>query len=326
MTENNNPISNIIKHTLDKDDRFDMVEMMLKKGYSANAPYKYDPFIIGEQDPLSLTFYKNDIKTFNLLLDNNITLTYNEYNSPDILKTIIEFDDIDEDTAISFIKTIIEKRNIDIGNIKYSVFNDDYLEQDVSLFEMSINKEKFKTLNFLSINSNKPLDEKEQTNIYFNLYNNYEKEKSNSIIKSLIDNQNISLSNPVKHIYYESPHTLFNAFILNENIDMIEFAMQSSQFNPISIIRNEMIYIAKDFKISDSTLNKLQISMIDIIPTEKELINIYQDIKISLRANDQIKELENLEDKMQPFFNAIIEKEFLNPQQKIQTNKLKKHL
>lgn len=326
MTENNNPISNIIKHTLDKDDRFDMVEMMLKKGYSANAPYKYDPFIIGEQDPLSLTFYKNDIKTFNLLLDNNIMLTYNEYNSPDILKTIIEFDDIDEDTAISFIKTIIEKRNIDIGNIKYSVFNDDYLEQDISLFEMSINKEKFKTLNFLSINSNKPLDEKEQTNIYFNLYNNYEKEKANSIIKSLIDNQNISLSNPVKHIYYESPHTLFNAFVLNENIDMIEFTLQSSQFNPISIIRNEMIYIAKDFKISDSTLNKLQISMIDIIPTEKELIDIYQDIKISLRANDQIKELENLEDKMQPFFNAIIEKEFLNPQQKIQTNKLKKHL
>lgn len=326
MNETNNPISNIIKHTLDNDDRFDMVKMMLKKGYSANAPYKYDPFVVGNQDPLSLTFYKNDMRTFNLLLDNNITLTHNEYGSPDILKTIIEFDDIDEDTEIVFIKTIIEKRNIDISNIKYSVFNDDYLEQDVSLFEMSINKGKFKVLNFLSINLNKPLDEKEQTNIYFNIYNNYEKEKANSIIKSLIDKQNILLSNPVKHIYYEAPHTLFNAFILNENIDMINFSLQSSQFDPISIIRNEMVSIAKDFRISDSVLNKLQISMIDIVPTEKELINIYQDIKISLRVNEQIKELENLEHKMQSFFNAIIEKEFLNTQQKNHINKIKKHI
>lgn len=326
MNEINNPISNIIKHTLDHNDRFDMVNMMLKKGYSANAPYKYDPFVIGDQDPLSLTFYKNDLKTFNLLLDNNITLTHNEYDSPDIFKTIIEFDDIDEDTEINFIKSIIEKKSIELSNIKYSVFNEDYLEEDVSLFEMCISKGKFKILNFLSTHLNNPLDEKEQTNIYYNIYYNYEKEKANSIIKSLINNKKILLSNPVKRIYYEAPHTIFNDFIINENLDMIDFSLQSNQFDPISIIRNEMICIAKDFKMSDSILNKLQISMIDIAPTEKELINIYHDIKTSLRMNDQLKELENIENKMQPFFNAIIEKEFLNPEDVIYTNKIKKHL
>lgn len=285
LNEKANPVCNIAADTEDNEDRYLLIELMLKKGYSAVTELENAKNFksYSQKDALQWCLYHEDLKTFNLLMDNvvknNLSLSnpFNERQMPALLSDIIQGlpENITRvDIQYDFFRSFIDKYNKINYQDHFECMSEDFIE-NLDIVSYCIRQKAWMCLDYLL---DKNVLQSRQIN------NN-----SSSIVKELTDNifvkHNLGI---IGKLIEKGLDISVNTRIYNESVSKT-YLLRLNELNNAQFNINDFFqqYLS-DYSIIKRALKKDIISGLNerTLPLDKkeeylnEITQIYNDLNV----------------------------------------------